>query len=80
MTKQVPAVFDRFGWYWQPAGWLASMSAADVTAATKKAIDLGAVSQELLTAAALNQAQAKGTRLAMQLMLDSLKPDRTPDE
>ncbi|MFC4656198.1 hypothetical protein ACFO3I_14375 [Rheinheimera marina] len=79
MIKQTPAVFDRFGWYWQPASWLAEMSPADVTAATKKAIDLSPVSRELLASAALNRADAKATRLAMQLMLNSLHTDTTED-
>ncbi len=67
------AVFDRFGWYWQPAGWLQQMSPQDAVTATRQAIDLAATSAALQSEAALQQHRAAARRSVMQHLLDSLQ-------
>ncbi len=69
------AVFDRFGWYWQPARWLEHMSWQDAVTATKQAIDIQALEKKLLLQVAKNEAEAAMQRKAMQLMLNSLQQD-----
>lgn len=67
------AVFDRFGWYWQPATWLQQMSPQDAVTATRQAIDLEAISTALLSDAAKQQQRAAAKRSVMQHLLDSLQ-------
>jgi len=67
------AVFDRFGWYWQPASWLQQMSPQDAVAATRQAIDLAAMSAALQSDAAQQQQRAAARRGVMQHLLDSLQ-------
>lgn len=69
------AVFDRFGWYWQPIAWLEQMSAQDAITATKQAIDIQPLEQALLLQAAKHEAQAAAQHNAMQQMLNSLAND-----
>ncbi len=69
------AVFDRFGWYWQPACWLEQMSWQDAVTATKQAIDIQSLQKTLLLQVAKNEAEAAIQRRAMQLMLNSLDED-----
>ncbi len=69
------AVFDRFGWYWQPARWLEQMSWQDAMAATTQAIDIQSLQKRLLLQVAKNEAEAAMQRKAMQLMLNSLQQD-----
>lgn len=70
--KQV-AVFDRFGWYWQPASWLQQMSPQDAVTATRQAIDLSAIAEALQSAAVQQQQRAAAKRSVMQHLLDSLE-------
>ena len=67
------AVFDRFGWYWQPASWLQQMSPQDAVTATRQTIDLAAMSAALQSEAALQQQRAAAKRSVMQHLLDSLQ-------
>lgn len=67
------AVFDRFGWYWQPASWLQQMSPQDAVTATRQAIDLAAISAALQSEAAQQQQRAAAKRSVMQHLLDSLQ-------
>lgn len=69
------AVFDRFGWYWQPASWLEQMSWQDAVTATKQAIDIQALEKTLLQQVAKNEVEAAVQRRAMQQMLNSLEKD-----
>jgi hypothetical protein len=73
--KQV-AVFDRFGWYWQPASWLQQMSPQDAVTATRQAIDLSAITEVLQSEAVQQQQRAAAKRSVMQHLLDSLEQQR----
>lgn len=67
------AVFDRFGWYWQPAAWLAQLSPEDAVAATKQAIDLSALTKTLLSDAAQQQQRAAAKSSVMRHLLNTLQ-------
>lgn len=69
------AIFDRFGWYWQPASWLEHMSSQDAITATKQAIDIQVLAKTLLQQVAKNEVEAAVQRRAMQQMLNSLEKD-----
>ncbi|RVU33573.1 hypothetical protein EOE67_16280 [Rheinheimera riviphila] len=70
------AVFDRFGWYWQPASWLQQMSPQDAVTATRQAIDLSPITAALQSDAAQQQQRAAAKRSVMQHLLDSLEQQR----
>lgn len=56
--KEEVAVFDRFGWYWQPSDWLQQMSARDAIKATEQAINIQFLKETLLLQVDENEAQA----------------------
>lgn len=74
MVQTIP-VFDRFGWYWQPACWLEAMSPQDAIAATRQAIDLQQQQKVLQQQAKDQENKAKAIQAAEQKMLDSLFKD-----
>jgi hypothetical protein len=67
------AVFDRFGWYWQPAAWLAQLSPEDAVAATRQAIDLATITATLQSDAAQQQQRAAAKSSVMRHLLHSLQ-------
>ncbi|MDP5135012.1 hypothetical protein ORJ04_03500 [Rheinheimera baltica] len=69
------AVFDRFGWYWQPAAWLDNMSPQDALKATQQAINIQPLEQSMLRQAAEDEHQAAAMFTAQQDMLNSLYDD-----
>lgn len=74
-NSSVIPVFDRFGWYWQPARWLEGMSPQDAIDATRQAIDIQQQEKALKQQAAAQERKAGAIRAAEQKMLDSLFND-----
>lgn len=64
------ALYDRFGWYWQPESWLSNLSAQDVTHATTSSTH---ISQRELAQKARTKQQVNAFNQAKRQQLEIIK-------